>query len=215
MKKLMLFTIIGCLAIASLQAQVKRQYRDADRALTMVVVKDETEMSDIDILNAQYNLAEVSVNEEFRITTERDPYTVEDPAPEPDFTAEVPQDQTPIIQEFDAEIPTKEEPDETPVRTVEVEAESASESAIEAEAVAVAQEKQVLRQEPVTVATPINVANSASNKTEKTTSRVARTSTQKTSTSLKKKKRKKRKKRVYLKKRRKSKRKNYNKCYAF
>ncbi len=72
MKNLIFVLLFLGISISSLDAQIKRQYRDDNHETTMVVVKDDAEMSDMDILNNHFNLAEVSMGEVIRITTEND-----------------------------------------------------------------------------------------------------------------------------------------------
>ena len=69
MKRTTLLLVLIGISIQITQAQVKEQYRDQDNASTVVVVKEEG-ASNIDILNNQFDLAEVSMGEEIMIIME-------------------------------------------------------------------------------------------------------------------------------------------------
>ena len=66
MKRTTLLLVLIGISIQITQAQVKEQYRDQDNASTVVVVKEEG-ASNIDILNSQFDLANVSMGEEIMI----------------------------------------------------------------------------------------------------------------------------------------------------
>lgn len=66
------------------EAQIKRQYRDNSNLASVVVVKNSDDVSDIDILNSNFDLANVSMGDEIRITTEM----LNAMANEPETTAE-------------------------------------------------------------------------------------------------------------------------------
>jgi len=66
MKRTTLLLVLIGISIQITQAQVKEQYRDQDNAETVVVVKEDG-ADNIDILNSQFDLAEVSMGEEIMI----------------------------------------------------------------------------------------------------------------------------------------------------
>ena len=66
MKRTTLLLVLIGISIQITQAQVKEQYRDQDNASTVVVVKEDG-ASNIDILNSQFDLANVSMGEEIMI----------------------------------------------------------------------------------------------------------------------------------------------------
>lgn len=66
MKRTTLLLVLIAISIQITQAQVKRQYRDQDNAETVVVVKEEG-ADNIEILNSQFDLAEVSMGEQIMI----------------------------------------------------------------------------------------------------------------------------------------------------
>ena len=69
MKNLMLILALSVFGYTIANAQVKRQYQDTDHASTMVVVKEDG-MTDVDVLNSQFNLNDISMGQVIRITTE-------------------------------------------------------------------------------------------------------------------------------------------------
>jgi len=73
MNKSILLVAIAMMLSQFLHAQVKRQYKDEKFAEQTVVVKENAKVSDIDILNSQFDLDDVAVGEVIRITTETMP----------------------------------------------------------------------------------------------------------------------------------------------
>lgn len=65
--------LIAIILTQTVQAQIKRQYKDDKIARQTVVVKEESSMSDIEILNSQFDLDDYAVGEQIRITTENLP----------------------------------------------------------------------------------------------------------------------------------------------
>jgi len=66
MKRTTLLLVLIGISIQITQAQVKEQYRDQDDASTVVVVKEEG-ANNIEILNSQFDLDEVSMGEQIMI----------------------------------------------------------------------------------------------------------------------------------------------------
>jgi len=60
-----------CLYATAVVGQVKTKFQDKDHKHQTVVIKTSEEDDDMEILNSQFNIDEVKVGEEIRITTER------------------------------------------------------------------------------------------------------------------------------------------------
>jgi len=200
MKRTTLLLALISISIQITQAQVKRQYRDQDNAKTLVVVKEEG-ASNIDILNSQFDLADVSMGEEIMIIM-RDGKPVM-----------VRADGTPINDE-----PVPSEPAEDIFAGAEMPITETTETIIEE--VEVSPEiQEVAEATPVVqkVAEPTTKAK-ASVVSNNNTSNRAKASTGRTASYKKKTKRSKRKKisKKYLKKRKKFKsRRGGSSCYKF
>jgi len=73
MNKIIPLVVLATMFTQIVHAQIKRQYKDEKFAKQTVVVKSEESISDLEILNSQFDLDDVSVGEVIRITTETDP----------------------------------------------------------------------------------------------------------------------------------------------
>jgi len=73
MNKIIMLVAFATMLTQAAEAQVKRQYKDKKFVKQTVVVKEKASTSDLDILNSQFDLDDVSVGEVIRITTETDP----------------------------------------------------------------------------------------------------------------------------------------------
>ncbi len=73
MNKIIPIVVLAMMLTQIVQAQIKRQYKDEKFAQQTVVVKSEESISDLEILNTQFDLDDVAVGEVIRITTETDP----------------------------------------------------------------------------------------------------------------------------------------------
>ncbi|MEM6965329.1 MAG: hypothetical protein AAF573_11220 [Bacteroidota bacterium] len=105
MKYLLALVIFVCLSISSIFSQVKRQYVDQENTTTTVVVK-ENNVSDVQILNSQFNLNSVGMGEVIKIKTENLQPKGAAEVPQ----AEVPQAEVPLAEVPQAEIPMAEVP---------------------------------------------------------------------------------------------------------
>lgn len=73
MTKTVTLLIFAILLSVGLQAQIKRQYQDSIHLAETVVIKDSATVSDMEILNNEFNIDEYEVGEVIRITTENLP----------------------------------------------------------------------------------------------------------------------------------------------
>ncbi len=67
---------MACIAIIltqTVEAQIKRQYKDEKVPKQTVVIKEGSSMSDMEILNSEFDLDDYTVGEQIRITTENLP----------------------------------------------------------------------------------------------------------------------------------------------
>ena len=85
MKYLSSLVIFSCLFLSSTFSQVKKQYVDADNSSTTVVVKEDN-ASDIDILNANFDINAFGLGEVIMIKTEKEPKEVQPKVTEPKVT---------------------------------------------------------------------------------------------------------------------------------
>lgn len=92
MKYLSLLVIFACLSLNTGFSQVKKTYIDNDFSETTVVVKEDN-VSDIDILNSQFDINSVGLGEVIMIKTEKTPPVAEVPL------AEVPTTKKRVVKE--------------------------------------------------------------------------------------------------------------------
>lgn len=100
MKYLSSLVIFSCLFLSSTFSQVKKQYVDADNSSTTVVVKEDN-ASDIDILNANFDINAFGLGEVIMIKTEKEPKVVQKEVTEPKVKVTTPKE-TPeklVVQE--------------------------------------------------------------------------------------------------------------------
>lgn len=73
MKKANTLLVVALILFCQLSshAQVKRQYQDDSFAETTVVIKENTETSDLDVLHEYFDIDEVGIGQVFRLTTEQ------------------------------------------------------------------------------------------------------------------------------------------------
>ena len=173
----MLIVALSVFGYSIVNAQIKRQYQDAAYASTMVVVK-ENGQTDVDILNSQFNLNDVSMGQVIRITTEGT-----------------------IVNDASPSVPVQEV------------------KAVEREILAVEKEEKIVvetkKEESEEIAQPKLVSAVTKKNTSRTaTGRIAYNDAP-IGTYTKMSDFKRKKKKVRIKKAKRAKRNNYNKCFAF
>lgn len=196
MKYLTLVLALVFLTVGITEAQVKRQYRNTESNKTVMVIKqDGNAQSDIDILNSQFDLANVSMNDEVMITTEQFELLQQQSTAEQEVTetstAEVP---AKVIAATTATPEITETPEEAPI--------------VEATPVVQTVSKSNTMAQSSTV--------DANNRTS--TASVAKSNSRASSTSSVNRssfKKKKKSKRVRLKKRKKVRKRKFSSCYSF
>lgn len=72
MKYLSLLVLFTCLSLQFGFSQVKKQYLDNNNLKSTIVVKEDN-VSDMDILNSQFDINSIGLGQEIRIKTEKDP----------------------------------------------------------------------------------------------------------------------------------------------
>lgn len=200
MKNLILTLVMASFAISVTQAQVKRQYRDQSQLETTVVVKhNDADATDIDILNSQFNMADVGMGDVIMITTERDRPQTQISAP------------AATVVETIAE---------TPISTTTTQAEvviPTTEQTVEASDNAEAIPAQEVTVEVVVPQELLNVPTAQRQTSERTVSRSSNSaaSLAKKAAAKKAYKKSKRGKRVNLKNRKKPSKRKKLRCYAF
>ncbi len=213
MKNLTLVFAVVLLTVGITEAQVKRQYRNAESSKTVMVIKEKnTQSTDIDILNQQFDLDKVSMSDEIKITTD-DPFPIVVKKSE----AEVPSTpEAPVVAKTTAEAPIAEQPVQAEVATI-AEQPVKEVKEVEPKAAPIAQAKPVAQK----VSNPTAKAETSTAKSTSRTSTAAvskRSSASRTSGSSVNRasfKKKKKSKRVRLKKRKKPSRRKFSSCYKF
>ncbi len=185
MKNLTFLLVVMLTGLSTLQAQIKRQYQDENHRNQTVVVKD-GDMSDMDILNSQFNLDDYSLGDVIMITTEgKVEVQSQNTAPT-----------TPNSITEEPIVPSKIEEEPTPIE----------------EEVIVAQVEETVEKEAVVEKEPKAVAVSSEKTTTRSSISKSTTSSSRRTSSYKKKKKR---TFIKLPKRKKVRKNRFSSCYSF